>query len=163
MKDFRKKPLYRKVNTTAHNVGHDKSDEPKYVRNTKKGISRKMKKGVKRGLDYTPLYKFLLSKVGSDWDAIYYEAQHRLDKEEPIFWMVSLTGEFERGGNDICRVGESTYFSRLYVDENNILQKVNPDLSIENLYPSCKCCTHSFNGEVFRNKWDYDKPFIISQ
>ena len=36
------------------------------------------------------MFKFLLSKVGADWDSIFSEAKRRLDKPEPIFWMVAL-------------------------------------------------------------------------
>ncbi len=45
------------------------------------------------GLDHTPLYKFLLSKVGQDWDDIYSEAVAWLDKDEPIFRLVALQPE----------------------------------------------------------------------
>ena len=55
------KPLYRKVNTTAHNVYHRYGSDAKNDRNRKSGISRGMKRKEKRGLDYTPLFKFLLS------------------------------------------------------------------------------------------------------
>ncbi|WP_417700851.1 hypothetical protein [Pseudophaeobacter sp.] len=44
-------------------------------------------------MDHTPLYKFLLSKVGQDWDDIYSEAVAWLDKDEPIFRLVALQPE----------------------------------------------------------------------
>ena len=43
-----------------------------------------------RGLDYTPLFKFLLKKVGSNWDDVYSEAVSRLDRPDPIFWLVAI-------------------------------------------------------------------------
>ena len=87
-----KKPLYRKVNTRAYGVHHWKGGDAKHDRNTKTGTQRSMKKGVQRGRDYTPLFKFLLSKIGKDWDKVYSEACARLDTPEPISWMVD-TGE----------------------------------------------------------------------
>ena len=89
-----KKPLYRKVNTTARGCHHQSGQDFKHERHTKKGEqlnkqSVKMKRGVERGLDYTPLYMFLLSKVGKKWDDVYSEAISRLDKSEPIFYIVA--------------------------------------------------------------------------
>lgn len=71
-----------------------------------------------RDLDHTPLFRFLLSKVGTEWNAVFSEAVSRLDRTEPIFWLVARS-EPER--KDYVRVGESTYFSGLYVDENGLL------------------------------------------
>jgi len=63
------------------------------------------------GYDYTPLFRFLLSKVGCSWDEVYSAALARLDKREPIFWLVDLHDPRE---GVVC-VGESSYFSRLTV------------------------------------------------
>lgn len=52
----------------------------------------------------------------------------------------------------IC-IGESTYFSGLYVDDAGRLAKVAPDLRNEDLSPNCACCTHTFNGVVFVRKY----------
>ncbi len=144
------KPLYRKE-ADARNNHHRKGGDAKYDRNTKKGVSKSMKKNVQRGLDYTPLYKFLLSKVGQDWDKIHSEAISRLDKEEPIYYLVARN-ETEKRDTVMC--GESSRYSGLYVDENNLLQKVNPELTNEMLYPSCDCCTHTFNGVVLVKTYD---------
>jgi hypothetical protein len=43
-------------------------------------------------------------------------------------------------------VGESTYYSGLFVDDENRLRKVDPDLGPESMARSCACCTHTFNG-----------------
>lgn len=96
-----------------------------------------------RGLDYTPLFRFLLSKVGQPWDDVFSEAVARLDKAEPIFWLVALR---EDEGRDVVRLGESTYFSGLYVDGKGTLQLVNPSLGPEDMAPTCACCTHTLNG-----------------
>lgn len=148
---MRTRPLYRKVNTTAHGVHHRHGGDFSDVRHTKTqknfdGSRQSMHGKQLRGLDYTPLFRFLLSKVGAEWDAVFSEAVSRLDRAEPIFWLVARS-ELEREA--YVRVGESTYFSGLYVDEDGLLQKVNSDLSAAELVPSCRCCTHTFNGIPF--------------
>ena len=50
---------------------------------------------------------------------------------------------------DYVRVGESSYFSGMFVDENGILQLTDPGLSAKDLTPFCTCCTHTLNGKVF--------------
>ena len=99
-----------------------------------------------RGLDYTPLFKFLLSQVGFDWDGIFSEAKSRLDRTEPIYWLVALN-ENER--KEYVCIGESSYFSGMYVDSENKLQVTNPELKAKDLTPFCDCCTHTLNGKVF--------------
>ena len=145
------KPLYRKVNTKARHCHHMFGSDAKYDRNTKKGISKSMKKNVQRGLDYTPLYKFLLSKIGQDWDSIHSQAVSRLDKEEPIYHLVARN---ESEKKDFVYCNENSAYNGLYVDEDNKLQKVNPSLKNEDLYPSCSCCTHTFNGTRLQKTWD---------
>jgi hypothetical protein len=140
-----KKPLYRKVNTRAHNVRHRVGGDYRDQRNDEDARSP-MTRGVRRGLDYTPLFRFLLSRVGSDWDEVHGEAVSRLDATEPIFWLVALRKE---DGKDVVRVGESSYFSGLYVDEENRLRVVAPEIGPESLDPSCPCCTHTLNGVPF--------------
>lgn len=148
--DREKPKLYRKVNTKARGVHHLFGGDFKDTRNSK-GESVQQVKGTmfgtkQRGLDYTPLFKFLLSKVGSNWDEVFSEAKSRLDREEPIFWIVALHRDDKK---DYVRVGESTYFSGLFVDDDEILQLVNPNLKAVGMTPSCNCCTHTFNGKVF--------------
>jgi len=148
--DREKPKLYRKVNTKAKGVQHLFGGDFKDTRNSK-GESVQQVKGTmfgtkQRGLDYTPLFKFLLSKVGSKWDEVFSEAKSRLDREEPIFWIVALHEDEKK---DYVRVGESTYFSGLFVDDDGILQLVNPNLKAVDMTPSCNCCTHTFNGKVF--------------
>ena len=145
-----KEPLYRKVNTRARGVHHNFGGEYRHVRNgkvlTREQLTGTMHQNEKRGLDYTPLFRFLLSKVGSKWDDVYCEAKSRLDKTDPIFWMVSLN-DLDR--KEIMSVGESTYYSALYVDSDGILQIVAPHLKAEDLKHYCSCCTHTFNGKVY--------------
>lgn len=142
-----KTKLYRKVNTKAYNVHHNFGESFKrHLKIDEDQRRGKMKRNIRRGLDYTPLFKFLLSKTGKNWDEVYSEATSRLDKSEPIFWMVSLSHHDKQ---DYIRTDESSYFSGLYVDENNLLQKSNPELSKENMEKFCNCCTHTFNGETY--------------
>ena len=143
-----KDPLYRRVNTRARNVHHRHGGDYRHQRNAEheRGSNRtrgSMRGGQRRGLDYTPLFRFLLSRIGEDWDAVYGEAAARLDTPDPIFWMVARQ-DHER--QDCIRVGESTYYSGLYIDADRRLRAVNPDLSPHTMQPSCPCCTHTFNG-----------------
>lgn len=154
------KPLYRKVNTKARHCNHMRGGDAKYDRGAKNGVSKSMKRDVERGLDYTPLYKFLLSKVGEDWSNIYNSIVNRVEDKDTIFWMVA---RFKTDKKDIVRVDESTYYSGLFIDEDNILRKVRPELRNEDLYPSCPCCTHSFNGKPFNNKYTLEQGFIIRE
>jgi hypothetical protein len=144
-----KEPLYRKVNTKAHGVHHHSGSDASHDRNTKQGTSKSMKKDKHRGLDYTPLYRFLLSKVGQTWSTVHSEAISRLDKEEPIYHLVALN----EAGRDVVRCGESSYYNGLFVDDDGILQIVNTKATNEEQHPICSCCTHTFNGKVFINKF----------
>jgi hypothetical protein len=145
-----KSKLFRKVNTKARNVHHDFGGDFKHSRHKKRETLEQTKGKMygkkERGLDYTPLFRFLLSKVGSNWDEVFSEAKSRLDKPEPIFWMVAKKEDEKK---DIVRVGESSYFSGLFIDSNGILQKSDPNLKAADMEPFCSCCTHTFNGKLF--------------
>lgn len=155
----RKEPLYRKVNTRTRGHRHPTGSDYRHQRNTKReksdveaGVTRgKMKQGVLRGLDYTPLFRFLLSKVGEDWGPIYQEVRSRLDREDPIFWLVART---ERDRKPYVRCSESSFYSGLYIDEHGKLALVAPHLRNEDLEPSCACCTHTFNGVPLKRTFD---------
>ncbi|GAA1027584.1 hypothetical protein GCM10009557_09520 [Virgisporangium ochraceum] len=143
-----KDPLYRRVNTRARNVHHRHGGDYRHRRNTKRERGSDQTRGsmggrVRRGLDYTPLFRFLLHRVGEDWDLVFGEAAARLDTPEPIFWMVARQ-DHER--QDYVRIGESTYYSGLYIDTDNRLRLVNPDLGPHSMEPGCPCCTYTFNG-----------------
>jgi hypothetical protein len=148
-----KEPLYRKVNTQARNVHHRQGGNYRDQRHREKAADAKygaMHREERRGLDYTPLFRFLLSKVGEVWDEVFSEAAARLDRSDPIFWMVALQGHQRP---DYFRAGESSYYSGLYVDADNRLRVVNPELGPEQMTPSCPCCTHTFNGVPFTKKF----------
>lgn len=65
--DKEKSKLYRKVNTKARGVHHDFGGDFKYIRNKKKETLQQIRGTMfgkkERGLDYTPLFRFLLSKL----------------------------------------------------------------------------------------------------
>ncbi|TPI21349.1 hypothetical protein [Mesorhizobium sp. B4-1-1] len=148
-----KEPLYRRVNTRTHGVRHGGSDY-KFSRHIKKQdkTSRGSMHGEKQhGLDYTPLFRFLLSKVGQDWAEVHNQAVARLDRQDPIYWMVAVI-EAER--KPFVRIGENSYYSGLYVDEDNRLALVDPGLRLEDMRPSCSCCTHTFNGKPFVREYE---------
>ncbi|MGR3888810.1 hypothetical protein [Pseudomonas sp. 1152_12] len=147
-----KKPLlYRSFNTRTHGVRHGSGFAYRYERHTKSEKSSLSSRGSmhshqRHGFDYTPLFRFLLSKVGQPWDKVFSEANARLDRPEPVFWIVAL---HEVDKKEYVEMGGSTYYSGLFVDPAGLLQKVNPHLTPEQMKPFCNCCTHTFNGVVF--------------
>ena len=148
---MQKPPLFRKVNTTAHRPNDHSGEEYRAERNTKTVVESDatrlaIHRKAHRGRNYAPLFRFLLSKVGQPWSEVHSEAVSRLDREEPIFWLVALR-DVER--QDYVRVGESSYYSGLYVDQQGLLQRVNPSIGPSSLAPMCKCCTHTLNGTRF--------------
>ena len=150
-----KEPLYRRVNTKARGVHHNSGGEYRHQRNSKaeaasESTHQSMHGKVQRGLDYTPLFRFLLSKVGSPWDKVHAEAVARLDRPDPMFWLVAAPGQENQ---EYVRVGESSYFSGLYVDQAGLLQVVNPSIGPSSLAPLCGCCTHTFNGVRFTKRY----------
>ena len=144
-----KAPLYRKYNKLA--VGfHRNQPGGEYCRDRNSKAmnrfegSRKAMGRTREGYDYTPLFKFLLQKVGKEWDAVFSEAVARLDKQSPIFWLVNL--HFDARSPAVVRLGESSYYSTLVV-ENGVLR-----IADEHVQPpskNCTCCTHTFNGVAY--------------
>jgi hypothetical protein len=148
---MQKPPLYRSVNTRTHSVKHGAGGNYRHDRNTKAFKASEATRGSMRshhqhGRDYTPLFRFLISRVGDRWNDVYSEAKERLDKVEPIFWLVALTENEKR---NYVRVGESSYFSGMFVNDEGILSLVEPELQPEKMQTSCTCCTHTFNGVRF--------------
>lgn len=154
----RKEPLYRKVNTRARGVRHHTGGDYRHERNTKRekqAIAEAITRGTmhrrdRRGLDYTPLFRFLLSKVGERWDLVHAEAVSRLDRDDPIYWLVART-DAER--KPVVCIGGNAFYSGLYVDADGRLAKVAPSLGNEDLEPSCPCFTHTFNGVPLVRKY----------
>jgi len=155
-----KKPLYRKVNTTARGVHHRTGGDYRTRRRCRSANrnTAPMIEGMggrkNRGLDYTPLFRFLISKIGQDWNSVHSEAVARLDRPDPIFWLVAMRKEDEQ---EAVRTGEASYFSGLRVDADGTLQLVNPEIGVDSLDPQCKCCTHTLNGERFTRAFDPDR------
>ena len=153
---MKKQPLFRKVNTTAHGVHHRFGGEHREERKSRSAqesdaTRTSMRGRVKRGLDYTPLFRFLLSNVGENWNEVFSEAVQRVDRREPIFWLVALRADEEQ---DYVRIGEASYFSGLRVDAEGLLQIVNASVGPSSLVPQCGCCTHTFNGTRFTQVFD---------
>lgn len=131
-----KSKLYRKNNNTCH--------------------------GAQLGWDYTPLFKYLLSKVGQPWNDVYKDVKPRLNSTIPIHWMVSTNKDVNTLLGYI-RVGESTYYSSLYVDNKGLLQYVDKTIDHTTLKPTCKCCTYTFNGKRFTNKYKEKNILIMDE
>ncbi len=87
-----------------------------------------------RGRDYSPLFHFLLSKIGQRWDAVFSETVRRLDQTDPIFWMVA---KHEHQQRDIVCCGDLSFYSGLFIDEQGLLQQVNPQVTAEDLPVTC--------------------------
>jgi len=151
-----KEKLYRKDNKLANHYEGDRGSDYRHDRHSKKtqvflesGSFIPMKKRD-RGMDYTPLYKFLLSKVGCNWDEVHSEAVSRLDKEDPIWYIVKLdVNPVRMGGKSfptsVVWMGDTSQYSALTVNEDRILVKI--DENAKPYPPSCKCCTFTFNGK----------------
>ena len=153
-----KEKLYRKVNTRTHGVQHGCGGKAKWDRNAKAQSDtprRTMRSGLRHGRDYTPLFRFLLSRVGQPWRDVHSEAVSRLDEASPIEMIVTPS--------PLIRYGESSYFSGLRVDDAGLLQLVAPEIVNEALWPVCPCCTHTFNGRRFVNRFQTDRADAIAQ
>jgi hypothetical protein len=142
-----KKLLYRKENTRTHGVRR-KGGDWRWERHSKAALSddRKtagMAPDLRNRYDYTPLARFLLSRVGQNWTVTHSEAVSRLDREEPIWWLVARN-DIEK--QDYVRWGEDSYFSGLYVDDENVLRRVDPNLTADN-FPRDTFGCRTFNGE----------------
>ena len=172
-RSYQNKPLYRKVNRTTHGVRRSGGGEHRWYRNTKAEAhelanelkTRGMGQSVQAGLDYTPLYWFLLSKVGHAWEPVYKEAVSRLpdgnrhwSREEPVFRMVARTDDDRE---PVVCLGESSYFSGLYVDADGQLAKVAPEIGPGDINPVCPCCTHTFNGAPVTRAFDPEKRYQV--
>lgn len=171
---YKDKKLYRKENKSSLSyIGHkDTGGDFRHDRNTKRlknfeGNRWKMSSRKERGVDFTPLYKFLLSKVGEDFDEVYSEAMSRMDgKRAPIFWMIVENTYIEEGilknsNGTIVRPdfnNEEAKFSTLYIDDENKLRKVSDLNKSEFKLESCGCCTQSLDGIPYvRNPIDASK------
>ena len=166
MRNGLKEPLFRKENRTARCLHPGRGGEYRWQRNSKSEkareideVSRGKMRGLQRGLDYTPLFRFLLSRVGKDWPATHSEAVARLITAEPIYWMVAMRSEDRRR---YFRAGENSYFSGLYVTEDKFLALTDPDLTLADMRPDCDCCTHTLNGRPFTQPFDPENRMTFS-
>lgn len=154
MRRDRPAPLYRKVDTTAHGVRHRFGGDERDVRAARSArldddapARAGMHGRVRRGRDYTPLFRFLQSRVGQPWASVHSEAVARLDDDRaPIGWLVTVHGPPAR---DRVLIGESSWWRALYVDDAGLLQFVDPSLDAAELAPDCACCTHTLDGVRF--------------
>lgn len=142
--------LYRSVNTTTRHHSNNPGAEYRWERNRKKvgdellAMRETMHGRQNRGRDYTPLFYFLIKHIGEPWDDIFSEVCGRLDTTEPVFWLVALHEHQQR---ELVRIGDSSFFPGLFVDEKGILQQVNPAITGKDVPVTCRCCTHTYMGE----------------
>lgn len=150
--DEKPAPLYRKVNTLARGVFHRFGGDFRDARAS--GDHSPMRRGERRGLDYTPLFRFLHANVGRPWNDVHSEACRRVAEREALFWIVALRRE---DAEPWYVTGEHSYVSGMFVDEDGILQLVNPEVDEHSLPPRCSCCTHTMNGVPFT------RPFVPNE
>jgi hypothetical protein len=168
-KNFDKKPLFRKEKKTGLSCHYyvERGGQHRHDRHSKKmkqfdGDHLPMNSG-KFGYDFTPLYMFLLSKVGQNWDKIYSEACDRLPLEyrERIFDLIqTIEGTIvddRKQIREVVRGGESAYYSALKV-EDGILLKINPEFNPQNVF-GCLCHTHSFNGKPLKSPLSFEEMY----
>jgi len=134
--------------------------------------------------DYTPLFRFLLKQEGRDWDEIWRECKSRLNTTEPIHYMVlnigknglvnnnlpsfrvNLTIDPKYYGSNISEFagkyaikcfhyGEGSYYSTMYVDEDNKLRFVDKNYKIGPHYEMERRWGETFNGERYET---YKRP-----
>lgn len=145
------KKLYRRVNTTTRHHSNNPGTRYRQDRNNKRPPDEMLPQRESmhgrqlRGLDYSPLFYFLLGKIGQCWDDVYSEAKSRLDKPDAIFRMVA---RYEHDQQDYVCCGDFSFFPGLFIDEQGMLQQVNPHISAEDIAVTCRCCTHTFVGVV---------------
>ena len=100
--------------------------------------------------------------MGQPWNDFYKDVKPRLNSTIPIHWMVSTNKDVNTLLGYI-RVGESTYYSSLYVDNKGLLQYVDKTIDHTTLEPTCKCCTYTFNGKRFTNKYKEKNILIMDE
>lgn len=163
-------------NGCAH-ASYENNPRSSYSRHTKNGMQKSMRTRSNNngnGLyDYTPLYKFLLKQEGKDWNDVWQECQSRLNTVEPIFKMVVNVNKnglvndnvpvlgieppsLDWKGRDVAetlkkcfRYGEGTYFSKMYVNENNTLQFVDKNYKTGPNYEIERKWGETYNGELY--------------
>lgn len=162
---------------------YDSNARSRNYRHTKKGMKRGMttqKDPRGYGLyDYTPLFKFLLKQEGHDWDEVWKECTARLNNIEPVSYMVinikknglvnpnvniefSDKPDLDWKGRDLTNVaiksfryGEGSYYSTMYVDENNKLQFVDKNYVSGPDYEQERRWGETFNGRLYET---YKRP-----
>lgn len=159
-----KKKLIRTENRITHNgTSREVNFRSRWTRHSKNGITPKMKRRINYHLDYTPLFKFLLSKEGEKWEDVWRDCQKRVDTVEPVLWMVQnilLNGlpKYDKSPEEYDKsfgYGEGSYFSTMYVDENGILQVVDKNYKEPTSLEYCRCCGETFNGLLYET---YKRP-----
>lgn len=143
------KPLYRKRSKDKDRI----CPQSKWDRNTKKGIRKSLASKRWDDFDYTPLYNYLLTQIGEDFNVIHSYVQKRVNNINRIYDIIKPSTY----KLSYVRVSENAYYSALYIDEYNTLKKINPNFNIEHMYPFCSCCTHTFNNKIVTNVCTWDK------
>ena len=146
--------LYKKQNNKSLMTRNYQPFNPefKWKRNSKEmknfdGNKQSMT-SKKHERDYTPLFLFLIASVGNKADDVYSIAKRRSDERFQEYW------NYMFDGSEFHRMGENSYYSGLMIDENGLIQKVDPTLEgrlDQFMYDAgYDKWTQSFNGKVYK-------------
>lgn len=173
------KPLYRKMNRRSLHCSYNiKGGHYKWQRHTKeekKLIEDEVSHGKMhkrpnafnvRKYDYTPLLMYLLNCVGKDVDKVFSEVCKRVDNDGRDVFNLMVSRKPKEELKDYFRYGEGSLYSQLYVDDENKIQKVNPNLSNysphyggswgESLNGKPLSLQGNNSGSKFKRKWWHD-------
>lgn len=179
--NFKDKQLYRSANkSTYQNTLTEKTAKHfRYTRNTKIMSGSIVKRGKMQpnnnlGYDYTPLIKFLFSRLNQNFDITFSEINlilnnglHKPKVKTEILSMINVLVHKQviindnivndNNGNILSsffRFGEATYYDSFYIDNDNNLKLIK-DITkeiFEFCDYACHCHTHSYNGKKYINK-----------
>lgn len=140
MKSDKKKKLYRERNFRQRWDEYNYHPKYSWKRHSKQAMKdleneithegmTKSKHGDQgEGYDYTPMFKFVLKHIGEDVDKIYSEVCRRTNERGKYLFNVLVSRKPKDELNPLLRLGETSFWSQLYVDENNKIQKVEPNM-----------------------------------
>lgn len=150
------KPLYRKEKKTGLMTQYYVNRGGEYRWERSKSVTpnrvydalKQQMKSRKLGMDWQPLYNFIMSNVGCNYDETYSKALKRCNKFRDEFnkhWAYLFNDD-----RDIVRLGENTYYSALTIDEFNNIQIRNTGAEPIKGGSFSFGYTHSFNGKTLQ-------------
>jgi hypothetical protein len=151
------KPLYRKENKRSLRTSYyvKTGGEARWYRNSKQEkedieneVTRQKIPKKKLDMDFSPFYNYLVSNVGSNADEVFRNAVPRMPD-------VATTKQcwdymFGKDSGEIHRMGENSYWSALYVDDEGLIQKIDPLAQPPREHYCYPGWTIGFNGKTLK-------------